>query len=172
MVPKLKLVPTLFMEDVQLIFQLDNTQLFLRNDQLVRILHTYPKIPKGHIQFSIQRHSNQLRIFHVVLLFSNGPPHIQYMIFHMVHTQCDSHHVQLRLNLLIEVIIPKATRLLIITLLVEGLIMGLKLGPIGVISKLLSMDCIKRMGTILVLVSIMLEHQSRGVLRSFIRLVH
>jgi len=69
MVLKLKLVPTLFMEDVQLIFQLDNTQLFLRNDQLVRILYTYPKIPKGHIQFNIQRHSNQLRIFHVVLLF-------------------------------------------------------------------------------------------------------
>jgi len=91
----------------------------------------------------------------------------------MVHTQCDSHHVQLRLNLLIEVIIPKATRLLIITLLVEGLIMELKLfESIEVISKLLSMDCIKRMGTILVLVSIMLEHQSRGVLRSFIRLVH
>jgi len=64
----LKLVP-LFMEGVLPIFQLDNTQLFLRNDQLVRILHTYLNIPKGRIRFGIRWHSNQLRIFRVELLF-------------------------------------------------------------------------------------------------------
>jgi len=48
----------------QLIFQLGNIQLFLRNDQLERIQRTFPNKLKECTQFSTQLHSSQYTYVH------------------------------------------------------------------------------------------------------------
>jgi hypothetical protein len=86
-VEQLKPIKLVVLINEQLIFQLDNIQLFLDIYQLEHILYISLKRLKEHTLFNIQQHSNQSLFFLLVHIKQLLILHIQELPFDMGHIQ-------------------------------------------------------------------------------------